>query len=75
MQKTQLCEICDEFKIVILVAELAIEVSTALQNTEQLCKLESLKKLSSLDSTLPAVYWKTIVQIVKPVLPMYQADS
>lgn len=68
LKRARLSEICQDFKIILKIAELAIQVEGA-QSSEQL----SLVNLAALDELtamgVPACFWKPIVTVIKPILP------
>lgn len=69
MQKrARLSEICQDFRIILKIAELAIQVEES-QSSEQvqLVTLSALEDLTEMG--VPARFWKPIVTVITPVLP------
>ena len=66
-----LSDICQEFKVIVKVAELAITCKEAVPG--QMVRLKALEDLCALQ--IPACYWHPISLIIYPVLPNLIIES
>jgi len=72
-QRVQLCNICEEFKIVVKVAELSLQVHEA--ENASTCRLNALEDLCWQEKQIQAIFWRPVIQIVLPVLARLRIDS
>ena len=66
-----LSDICQEFQVIVKIAELAILCTEAVPG--QIVRLKALEDLCALQ--IPARYWHPISLIIYPVLPNLTIDS